>query len=268
VNFIQRGEITRQKLYQGDCFLLSASDTSNAFVHDVLQIIKETYQTENITGLHSMKNEVLMGKLSTIRKYLRQNPLILEYQSALLKELNWDPVEFLIDRPRLRMVTPQMHTINAARPAFYAHRDTWYANPEEQINMWIPLDRYQEQETFTFYGSYFRQAIENDSKNFDYQLWKKEIGFQAINTKSSIYPRALKNLPTAEDTFSCQKGQRLLFSAQHLHRTLENLGNRTRLSIDFRVVNKVDFEKKYGPENQDNSCRGSVLDEYTVGRKF
>ena len=254
--------ISREALYRGVCFLLPLSEASQTFVSYIRGLVEEAFQTRDLLSLHRMKNEIVLKKLSDVRKVLQENPLVLEYQYALIRELLWDPSDFFIDIPRLRMVTPHMHSIPAAAPAFYAHRDTWYANPEEQINVWIPLDDYQAEETFSFYRSYFARAIKNDSDSFEYQQWKKETGFQNLDPQRSIYPKALSELPLIGETFSCERGQRLIFSAQHLHRTRENRGDRTRISVDFRIVHRGDFEQKRGPLNQDNASKGSVLTDY------
>src|SRR5690606_27863436 len=49
------------------------------------------------------------------------------------------PDAFAIDRLRLRGVPPGGPPTAAARAAWAIHRDTWYANPPAQVNLWIPL---------------------------------------------------------------------------------------------------------------------------------
>ena len=71
------------------------------------------------------------------------------------------------------------------------------------------------------------------------QTWKIRTGFQNLNAHEDVYPRAL-TIPNEAVGFSCVSGQRLLFSAQHLHQSNLNVSNSIRWSIDFRYFPTVD----------------------------
>ena len=44
-----------------------------------------------------------------------------------------------IDALQIGVLTPQMRHLTEAAPVYYAHRDTWYANPLEQVNILASL---------------------------------------------------------------------------------------------------------------------------------
>jgi len=261
--FATQGAPSLSNLYQGYCYLLSASSTSKKLIDLTERIVRKHYQGHEPSEVHKhFSNRELMDCLQRCRKELVSHEQMLILQAGIVEELGWTAADFLCDVPRLRMIVPFMHVIEAAKPAFYAHRDTWYANPEEQINIWIPVADYDSSETFTLYPQFFAQKIANDSSTLDYKVWKKEIGFQQKKPVRPIYPKALSLLPEVDAEFSCQRAQRFVFSAQHLHRTRENRGDRCRFSVDFRVLHKDDFRHRRGPVNVDSAVIGSVVEDY------
>lgn len=228
---------------------------------EVIATIQKQFSVEDISLLHNThSNASLMKNLTQVRILLEKSHVIESFQKRVLRELNWEPQEFFFDCVRLRMITPQMHSIEKAEAAFYAHRDTWYSNPQEQINIWIPLFSYKETETFLFFPDYFTKAVENDSHLFDYDWWKKHIGFQKLNPTKAIYPKSLITLQNGL-RFSCTPSQRLIFSAQHIHQTLPNKTQKIRWSIDFRVVHQAEHTIS-GPINVDSKSIGQTILDY------
>ncbi len=174
-----------------------------------------------------------------------------------VEELVWEP-------PRLRVVLPGAHTIPAAAPVYYAHRDTWYANPASQINWWVPLHKVQPEEGLLFYADAFERAIENDSHRFDYRSWRSQVGFSNLAPPSkAVYPRALEDLSSwPSRPLSAEVGSVALFSAAHLHQTQPLRGSRARLSVDFRTVYLPHQRAGLGAPDPDNFSQGSTLPDY------
>ena len=252
----------KEKLYGGECFLLAPSTASHLLVTEIVAAIQGVFPNQDIAFVHgSHSNDSLTQKLRDIRRNIAQNQGVFDIQRAIVEEFGWDPTAFLFDHLRVRMFTPYMHTLAPAKPAFFAHRDTWYANPQQQINIWIPLFSYEEVVTFRFYPKVFGSAVVNDSHEFDYQWWKENIGFQRLNPKKSVYPKALGGLGGGCG-FACAAAQRLVFSAQHLHQTRENTSARTRWSIDFRIVHRHDWIQGRGPKNVDAKATGDAAVDY------
>lgn len=171
--------------------------------------------------------------------------------------------EFALDRLRLRGVTPGAEKIPAAAAAFYAHRDCWYANPQAQINLWMPLHDVDAECSFGFYPELFAVAVENDSAAFDYQDFVGHGGFQST-AKVPVHPHwTAPEQPEPTHAVELKQGNLLLFSAAHLHRSLPNRSGRTRFSVDLRLVHRQDHARGLGAPNCDNRCRGSALADYT-----
>ncbi len=171
--------------------------------------------------------------------------------------------EFALDRFRLRGVAPGADNIPAAAAAFYAHRDVWYANPQSQINLWVPLHDVSRQNSFGFYPDLFDEPVENDSEGFDYGQFQAGGGFQST-ARTLVHPRWLaSDQPAPPYAVELRAGELLLFSAAHLHRSLPNRSGRIRFSLDMRLVHRGDEAAGLGAPNCDNRSRGSVLGDYT-----
>jgi len=173
-----------------------------------------------------------------------------------------DGESFALDRIRLRGVTPGSHKVKAAEAAFYAHRDTWYANPQAQINLWLPLHDVDGSNSFTFYPDFFEKPVANDSENFDYNAFLQQGGFQKPNSPT-VHPRWLEQpSPPGGQPVVLSVGTFLLFAASHLHATLPNLGDQVRFSIDLRLVHRADHKMGRGAPNVDNRSQGSAIQDY------
>lgn len=202
------------------------------------------------------------ARLQSLGQALAADPGLQSRYRALLETLGCDPHTVAVDRPRLRAILPGAEQLAAAQPAFYAHRDTWYANPAAQINLWLPLGDYAATQTFWFWPEAFGCFVANDSARFDYADWQRQTGFQNPNpSPESVYPRA-QDCPGQAEGFACQSGDLLLFAAAQLHQTRPNPGPQIRLSLDLRLV----WPEDLGPERQapdpDNQSRGSTLTDY------
>jgi len=180
-----------------------------------------------------------------------------------LQSLGIDLAKFSLDRFRLRGVMPGAENIPAAAAAFYAHRDCWYANPQAQINLWMPLHDVDRLCSFGFYPELFEVAVENESCGFDYDDFVGHGGFQST-AKVPVHPHwTATEQPEPPYCVELKQGNLLLFSAAHLHRSLPNRSGRIRFSLDLRLVHLQDYAQGLGAPNCDNRSRGSALADYT-----
>ncbi|MCX7999498.1 MAG: phytanoyl-CoA dioxygenase family protein [Leptospiraceae bacterium] len=176
-----------------------------------------------------------------------------------LFQLGLPPHEWILDYPRIRGIVTEKNRSPLAEPAYYIHRDTWYGNSESQINLWIPLCDITKENGFAFYLNYFSKPIPNDSYKFYYNSWKALGGYQSTNL-NKIFPKPLIFLSKENATsFECPRGGVLVFSASHLHGTLPNLTNKTRFSLDLRIVNLRYYFLEIGAPNVDNESQGNNL---------
>jgi hypothetical protein len=257
-----------QAFYSGKIALLSATPTSMSLVSKLHEnLCQALYPAPEIAFAYRvLAADYLREQLQRLRTKLHTQPQLLSTIKAVLEELKlelgWTD-KLYVDLPRLRAIIPGMHHIPAAAPAFSAHRDTWYANPPAQINLWIPLDDYAAEQTFVFFPDYFERAIANDSEAFEYAVWKQKVGWQSLqNSEALVYPKAQASPATQALGFKCEKGQRLLFSGSHLHQPQANLGQNIRFSLDIRLVNGHDLERGLGAKQIDNRSQGSTWSEF------
>lgn len=254
----------RQRLYAGEILQLPASERSLRLVDDAKNLLQTLIGTVYPESLHEIwSTNQLHQAISHVRRQLTQNEGLRQCYLALMQEMGLDLADWRIDMPRLRAVIPGAEQVAAAAPMFYAHRDTWYANPANQINLWIPLANYPARQTFVFWPEVFEQTVQNDSEQFDYAEWKQNTGFQnPAAPSSSAYPRALTLPQEPPVGFACQCGEPLLFAAAQLHQTLPNPGPEIRFSLDLRLVNLPDHQQGLGAKDPDNRATGSTLSDY------
>jgi len=169
-----------------------------------------------------------------------------------------------IDVPRLRAVRSGGHDDVRAAPAYFAHRDTWYANPVAQVNVWIAMYDIGPGAGCEFFPSAFDRAVRNDSERFAFDTFEREGGFQAVTGSGArVYPRALDEAEWgAPVSFAMQRGECLLFSAAQLHRTAAHRIGRSRFSVDFRVVDDEDLRTGAGAPCVDVRCSGDASRTY------
>jgi len=257
----------KRELYAGHVFLLPPSPQSQALASLSWQRVCSSLQAWDVSHparAHlELDNAHWQQALAATRQTLQSDPALKGLYAELLQGLGL--TAGVADLPRLRGIVPGLEAQAAAAPVFFAHRDTWYANPQSQLNLWIPLQAYPWQQTFRFWPQYFAQAVPNDSDQFHAESWLAEVGFQQLKPKpTAAYPRALSLPPETEAVgFACPAGALLLFAAAQLHQTCVNPGPQTRYSLDLRWVDPADQALGLGAPNLDNAASGSTLSSYT-----
>jgi Phytanoyl-CoA dioxygenase (PhyH) len=253
----------RQEIYHGALFLLPANPASSALVAAVLSLLREVLGSPLREAQARFPPEDYFHCIGEARQRLASEPCWPRLVDSLLAEVGFVPEDNAGDAPRLRAIVSGGHLNPKAAPAYFAHRDTWYANPRAQINWWLPLHDVTEQETFCFYPDCFGRAVANTSAGFDYETWMAQVGWQNTAGRPAVYPSAAEPLEDqAKLGFACRAGEILLFSAAHLHQTRPNTTGLTRFSIDLRTVHLRDHAEGQGAADVDNASTGSALADY------
>jgi hypothetical protein len=258
----------RCSIYDGDIYVLGASPASLKLVARVVALLAAEFSEHASVDLRQLQFHIaadeLYQRIGKVRKAMLADAELTALLGALLQEQGFAPEEHGIDPTRLRAVSHKGHENPLAAPAYFAHRDTWYANTEAQVNWWIPLFDVVAGETFTFFPAYFYTAVENNSAAFDYESWMAKVGWQNTSGVAAVYPSADDFDRSAALPFACKAGDIVLFSASHLHQTNKNECGATRFSVDFRTVHLTDHESGLGAPNVDNLSTGSesALQDY------
>jgi len=266
----------RAALYGGALFKTAATATTDGLVSATRKLLRETLGDvdEDLRLAPSrLSNDEFFRRMGVLRRRLYLGEDFHELLRRLVVELGFDLDSVAFDPLRLRIIQGGGHHNPAAKAVYYPHRDTWYGHPQSLIVGWIPLDDLVPEETFVFYPEYLRRVAGNDSEIFDYDAWVREgwslkIGWQDPEAGlRARYPQMIEAIdPSAQVLgFDTRAGDLLLFAGAHLHQTRAQTGERTRYSLDFRLVDLADVDAGRGAPNLDNRSRGSAVPDYIRG---
>lgn len=135
-----------------------------------------------------------------------------------------------------------------------AHRDTWGSNLAPQINWWAPLYETTPERTLALFPSLFSQMVENNSADWNFKEMVRAIR-QVGKSDYPLLPTAI-NVPNWEEALiiSLLPGDLLCFSGAHLHASVPNTTELTRLSFETRTVNQQDLAADHGAPNLDGAA--------------
>lgn len=251
-------------LYAGQIFALPPSRGSRAWVAAARGAVAEALGV-NIHDLPTLHRHHAPADLYAALELARLAILCLPLGLLVdqVSDLGLDPGDLLVDLPRLRLIPPGGARLPAAAPAYFAHRDTWYANPRSQINLWWPLFDLGPGDGFRFFPAAFGAPVANDSDDFDWSTWQSG-GWQAP-AKLRPYPRLLGELPEGPTLdVTGPEATTWIFSAAHLHQTLARPHTQphSRLSIDLRLIPRAARAAGQGAPDPDNRSRGDTSETY------
>lgn len=261
----------REAIYTGKVIRMPSSPLSRRLVSEVWAAIEAEFGTTIPRRELQFKlpGDELYARIGKVRKRLAGEAQYQKLLYELLSEQGFVKGEHAVDPVRLRAVTHLGHENPKAAPAYTAHRDSWYGNPQAQINWWIPLHDVTEADSFAFFYNQFSKPVENNSGDFDYDEWMKTVGWQSTSGKAAVYPSVPEGILNADEgvAFSAEAGDMILFSCAHLHQTVKNASGLTRFSVDFRTVHLGDHEAGEGAVNVDNKSTGCSLKDFLVPAK-
>jgi len=259
-------------LYQGRVFKLPPTMESLQLVAGAHAILEHELGSEMRAAHARIGEDAHFQAIGRARRIFYLERAFQRHAMRITQSLGLDIARIAFDPIRIRVIQSGGHANPRAQAVYYPHRDVWYGHPASLITVWIPLDDLPEDETFVFHPAKWSEPVPNDSEIFDYDEWVSKgwglkIGWQNKNDGlEARYPGVTEAMdPGPAVGFSCARGETLLFSGQHFHRTLPQTKGRTRLSLDFRIVQIDDVEAGHGAPNVDNRSRGSALVDYARG---
>lgn len=254
----------RSAVYRGTIVKLPANAASLQLISAVEEMVTAVFGSDYRRAQFRLCEQEFFQDMAELKKSVYASPYIRDLTVATVAACGFDLNGNLFDPPRVRAVLHDGHLNPAARPAYSLHRDTWYANPQAQINWWIPMHDVGSAETFSFFSGYFNHRVRNSSDQFDYDTWSKQVGFgNSHSGRGDLYPSVLAEVAKESPLhFSAMSGQILVFSAAHLHGTNANSSGLSRFSIDFRTVHCEDHATGAGAPNVDNASTGSAVHGY------
>ncbi|MCA9532803.1 MAG: hypothetical protein KC593_03955 [Myxococcales bacterium] len=260
------GPAGRAAIYAGSCLALPPSAASERVVEAARQVVERAFLGPAETAHQRFDGPGFFAALTAARGILATDAELARSSLAMLEELGVSPNAFAMDRPRLRAVAPGGHRVAGTHAAYALHRDTWYANPRAQINLWVPLRAVSERDGLSLYPGALRTPLANDSESFDYAAFRRLGGFQSGRSDSpAAYPRLLGSPPAERTVPPLPRAGRLLFSAAQLHGPTPHDEAHTRFSVDVRVVSRLDHRLGRGAPRVDDRSRGDASAEYDFG---
>ena len=250
----------REAVYAGKIFRLPPTPVTRELVAELTGELEKNFgkltTAHERFDFHTMREPLtgLRARLASDSRYISTLGDIASAAGAAS--------EFAVDPFRLRCVLHGNHLNKGSEIAYAAHRDTWYGNPQCQLNFWIPLQDVAEEHSFMFYPALFDAPVPNSSRNFRYGEWSEKHGWQGSkNHVVTEFPTATAPL-TGGRAFEARAGEIVVFSAAHLHQTVKNASGITRFSLDFRAVHLGDHARGLGAPNADNASAPDALRDY------
>jgi hypothetical protein len=260
-------EQRRHRLYGGDLFAFSASESSSKLC-DLAREMSETAFTpyDPQAAQESMPPERYVAILAELKPTFIHHPRAKEFITGLLSEFGSDIEKTYFDVPRLRTMAHGEYLNAGLAYQFHPHRDTWFSAPHQQLNWWLPVYAIESENSMAFHTQYFDNPVRNSSAGYDYDEWNK-TGRQQAATQVK---KETRKQPQPEEPLALQPdvrvvtppGGTLVFSAAQLHSTVPNTTSRTRFSIDFRTVHLDDLIEGVAAPNIDSACTGTTLRDF------
>lgn len=261
---------TRRSLYRGQLYHLAPTGPSQALVEDVHGLLREQFGELDPRHAQSVLDEAdFFARIGRIRRRLFEDPHFHQRAFDVVESAGFARDEVALDPLRLRVVSHLGHHNSRAAPIYYPHRDTWFALSQAVIAWWIAVHDIAETETFEVFPEWLERPIGNTSEKFDYDQWVRDhrslrIGWQDQNAGKEVHYSGSNEAFEAGTRVPLRatRGDVVLFSGAHLHKTREHQAGYTRYSLDFRMVHKGDHARGLGPRNVDNRSKGVATHDY------
>ncbi len=250
-------EVWRQRIYDGDIFLMTNMESGHQMGDFAETCIYETFGSEEPQTAHKSHSvEEFIEKASQLKSRFTNHKRCKELIRDFISELDENPQDYFFDVPRLRVITPYDYLHAGVAYQYPPHRDTWYGNPSCQIQTWMPVFSVEPDLTMPMYPSYFDQEIKNSSSDFDLKRWieiERPGAATQTTTEKRKHPLPQEEIdPASEVLVAGRRGDILILSGRHLHGSKPNRGDTVRFSIDFRIYSEYDLRNAKGPHRLDD----------------
>ena len=198
-------------------------------------------------------------RLDELRAALRRDDEINHAWREALAELGVDSDATYGDGVVVRGQPPGTQQTGSRLAPLATHRDTWGSNIAAQTNWWMPLYTTTPERTLALYPAYFERPVTNNSTGWDFKAMGRA---RKAGDEYPLLPTATEPPPQSEAlAISLSPGDLLCFSGAHLHASVPNTTEATRLSFETRTVNGTDAMAGHGAPNVDG---GAVYTTYSM----
>ncbi len=257
----------RERLYDGDIFVFSPTPGTLALAGLAQRLCDEAFHPHPTqTAQEHFPVSEYAAILAELKPRFIHHPEAKAHIRQIFEEFGCVVDDTYFDVPRLRTSTSHGYLTTGIAYAFHPHRDCWYSAPNCQINWWLPVFPAKAGNVMAFHSQYFDRVTDNSSECYDYYEWNKKNRRDAakhVGKDTRVQPKLQQEIDAEADLrIVAPVGGVMLFSAQHLHSSIENLTGETRVSIDFRVLNIDDARAVKGAPIDDSKCTGTNIRDF------
>ncbi len=245
-----RPDALAERIYAGRILFFAGMAPVEALVTETRTILDDVFAGEfPPTAFQTLGRDAFRKTMRKAQKRFAQSPEISRHWTEALIEAGADPRATYRDRLVLRSAPPNETANGPGYGLLPAHRDSWGAGLDCQINWWLPIYDLTANRTMAIFPRAWDRKVVNDSAGWDAARARSEAG----------YPE----LPTAREPLDWDEALPLVvpvgtlaaFSATHLHATVPNTTGEARISSETRTVDRRDLLAGRGAPNVD---RGPV----------
>lgn len=207
-------------------------------------------------SVHERMSEAAVNEAAeALRQAVLRDPVAGERLNAAFEAIGMDPDANYGDGLKQRVQMANSATGGRMVAPLGAHRDTWGSNVMAQVNWWAPVFPTTPERTIALFPTRFSQPVANDSEGWDFAELVRRLREQGPDPDYPLLPLATETLPAAEALpISLVPGDLMCFSGAHLHASVPNTTDRTRLSFETRTVTAADVEAGRGAPNVDGAA--------------
>ena len=263
----------REAIFAGDIFRFRPTRSWIALSDFARSVIQKHFgNLDPLRAQHELSVEQFVAIVGPLKSDFTNHQQTKELVRDVLVENGYDLDTTAFDVPRLRVVSSDGFLSAGVGYAYKAHRDTWYAAPQSQINWWAPLHDLEVSQSLIFYPSFFDQVCQNTSESFDYADWQahgRTAATTQVKQDTRNHPLPMTQLAARDELrLVTPADHRLQFSAAQLHGTAANTSGLTRFSIDFRSIDMNDYRQNRGAANVDSKSKNSTIVDFLDAKNF
>jgi hypothetical protein len=199
--------------------------------------------------------------IDELRRRFRGDPEVKRLYRAALELVGVDAARSYWDSISLRVVPPIEPSAERQIGRLGFHRDTWGSNVPQQTNWWTTIRPLSADRTIAFYPGYWSRPIANTSADWDLDEIRALRKGGKRDEDIPIVPEPSEAVDTSSELrLVIDPGDLLCFSGAHLHASVPNVSDRTRVSAELRTVNLDDFTQGRGAPEIDGQAPQTPLE--------
>jgi hypothetical protein len=255
--------LDRAPMLAGDIVIVAGSTTFAALAQQVRHALTKAFaDTDPTTAAVHLDEQTHHARVQEADRALSADPAVPGLIADFVRSLGWQSQRLGYYGPFVRFNLPPVDTgaqgyftnvqvrytsrfgsVAGESALLNAHRDTWFGAPFHQLNFWAPLYPYPPGSGLVLLPGLFVRSLQNNTGGYD--VWRAQLGL-------AVGPTCFDEVEHAEQFHAdLEVGQFIVFSANHFHGTGSNVGPRSRISMELRLVCEHDRQNGVRSPNVD-----------------